>query len=40
MKKIFRVFIVLIFFVLVFAVSCTAMMNKEMEERTYGYRGS
>ena len=32
MKKIFRVFIVLIFFVLVFAVSCTAMMNKEMEK--------
>ena len=32
MKKIFRVFIVLIFFVLIFAVSCTAMMNKEIEE--------
>ena len=32
MKKIFRVFIVLFFFVLIFAVSCTAMMNKEIEE--------
>ena len=32
MKKIFRVFIVLIFFVLILVVSCTAMMNKEMEK--------
>ena len=32
MKKIFRVFIVLIFFVLIPVVSCTAMMNKEMEK--------
>ena len=32
MKKIFRVFIVLIFFVLILVVSCTAMMNKETEK--------
>ena len=32
MKKIFRVFIILIFFVLILVVSCTAMMNKEMEK--------
>ena len=32
MKKIFRAFIVLIFFVLILVVSCTAMMNKEMEK--------
>ena len=32
MKKIFRVFIVLIFFVLILVVSCTAMMNKEMDK--------
>ena len=32
MKKIFRVFIVLILFILILVVSCTAMMNKEMEK--------
>ena len=32
MKKIFRVFIVLILFILIIVVSCTAMMNKEMEK--------
>ena len=32
MKKIFRVFIVLILFILILVVSCTAMMNKEIEE--------
>ena len=32
MKKIFRVFIVLILFILIIFVSCTAMMNKEMEK--------
>ena len=32
MKKIFRVFIVLILFILILLVSCTAMMNKEMEK--------
>lgn len=32
MKKIFQVFIVLILFILIIVVSCTAMMNKEMEK--------
>ena len=32
MKKIFRVIIVLILFILILVVSCTAMMNKEMEK--------
>ena len=32
MKKIFRVFIVLILFILIIVMSCTAMMNKEMEK--------
>ena len=32
MKKIFRVFIVLILFILILVVSCTVMMNKEMEK--------
>lgn len=32
MKKIFRVFIVLILFILILVVSCTAMMNKEIEK--------
>ena len=32
MKKIFRVFIVLILFILILVVSCTAMVNKEMEK--------
>ena len=32
MKKIFRVFIVLILFILILVVSCTAMRNKEMEK--------
>ena len=32
MKKIFRVFIVLILFILILVVSCTAMMTKEMEK--------
>ena len=32
MKKIFRVFIVLILLILILVVSCTAMMNKEMEK--------
>ena len=32
MKKIFRVFIVLILFILILVVFCTAMMNKEMEK--------
>ena len=32
MKKIFRVFIVLILFILILVVSCTAMMNKETEK--------
>ena len=32
MKKIFRVVIVLILFILILVVSCTAMMNKEMEK--------
>ena len=32
MKKIFRVFIVLILFILIIVVSCTAMVNKEMEK--------
>ena len=32
MKKIFRVFIVLILFILILVASCTAMMNKEMEK--------
>ena len=32
MKKIFRVFIVLILFILIIVVSCTAMMNKGLEK--------
>ena len=32
MKKVFRFFLVLFLILLILAVSCTAMMNKEIEE--------